>query len=640
MFASFILERDYPVLADLPRLFDEWLRGAGVLAMLALLAWIPIRSVLGRGNVWQNGLSGRLSHLDEPQMWKLRALRLLLILTGVSVVAFLFMMLFGSAMQGQSAVEALQGNQTTLILFRTACFLALLTLAWEFLLDLGTLSFRRLWALARFSIKEAIRRKILWSFLVLLLVFLFSSWFIQTSRSESQWNTYIGLVFFIIAALVLLTSSVVACFSLPTDIKSQTLYTVVTKPVQKFEVVLGRILGLVLLMTVVLFVAGNLSLLYVFRGLSPTAREVALRAKQPIFGNLIFQQLNESGVWVTDTKGTDLSVGREFDLRKYIRGASSQEAVWQYYRSIPRHLAQRVEVPVEFTFDIFRTSKGGTDQYREGVDVQLTFINRSKWNEARMDEYRKARDPKTGLELSPAERARVFGYYELPRPVRIVDEKNQHYQVTFPGSLLEDLGDGIFEVRVACRTSSQYLGLYKYDLYVLDDEQNFYLNYLKGLTGTWFFMVIVVTLGVVFSTYLNAPVSLMLTWMLMILGIPKLREFVKSLTQILDRTNNPGGGPLEAALRLMTRQNLVTQLERTRANEIIQGADTYFFQYVFQGLYNILPDLGQYDRAMFIAEGFNIPGGELAMSCILLALYLFPFLLAGYYLINVREVAA
>jgi hypothetical protein len=42
---------------------------------------------------------------------------------------------------------------------------------------------------------------------------------------------------------------------------------------------------------------------------------------------------------------------------------------------------------------------------------------------------------------------------------------------------------------------------------------------------------------------------------------------------------------------------------------------------------------------MFVAEGFNIPNGYLITSLLLLLGYLFPFLLAGYYLLNAREVA-
>ncbi len=72
---------------------------------------------------------------------------------------------------------------------------------------------------------------------------------------------------------------------------------------------------------------------------------------------------------------------------------------------------------------------------------------------------------------------------------------------------------------------------------------------------------------------------------------------------------------------------------------IIRGIDETVFRRLFQGLLNIVPDLGQYDRTIFVAEGFNIPGSELFVNLVQLVGYLFVFLLVGYYLLNLREVA-
>ena len=60
--------------------------------------------------------------------------------------------------------------------------------------------------------------------------------------------------------MLLLAASLLAAFSIPSDVRSQTIHTVVTKPVERFEIVLGRILGYTLLMTAVLAVATGLGL--------------------------------------------------------------------------------------------------------------------------------------------------------------------------------------------------------------------------------------------------------------------------------------------------------------------------------------------------------------------------------------------
>ena len=55
--------------------------------------------------------------------------------------------------------------------------------------------------------------------------------------------------------------------SIPADIKSKTIYTIVTKPVRSGELVLGRIFGFVAVVTVLLVVMGVISYLFVVRGM-------------------------------------------------------------------------------------------------------------------------------------------------------------------------------------------------------------------------------------------------------------------------------------------------------------------------------------------------------------------------------------
>lgn len=647
MFAAFLVERDYPTLASLPGIFLNWLSVAGVVAMVALIFWTLMRLSLGRGSVWQNGLSGRLTSIDPTQVWKLRLFWIMGTVTVLSVAACLVWTIIIIWSEDKTIWKTYEDNAVYRTLWIIGAGSSLLTLSWEFFLDLFVLSPRRLWAIARFSILEAVRRKVLWGFAVLLLVFLFGSWFIQSSRPDTQWSTYVNLVFFIMSALMLLTASVVACFSIPNDIKNLSIHTVVTKPVQKFEIVLGRIFGLVLLMTIVMVVASLLSLLYIVRGVDDTVSRQAQRARVPLFGTLRFQELSPSGEWVNKDQG--VFIGREFDLRQYIRGGSNQEAVWYFgineaqiddhANRVLNRLAERKNFVVEFTFDIFRTNKGGVEQYKEGVDVQIVFINRNKWNDTLYSKYREAVDPQTGLPLSPAQKAKVFGYYEAP-PLTVVDEKAEHDRILVPGELLDGIGKGFLEVRVGCRSYSQYLGCYKYDLYILDAEGNFFLNYMKGMMGIWFFTVLVISLGVVFSTYLNAPVSLMLVWLFMILGTPTLRGFMETLIKPSDPMENPGGNIAESMWRMVNKQPLTTIMEETSQGiKVIKGIDKAF-QYIFLTVYNIIPDLGLYSRTMFVADGFNIPGEELLVSFLLMLLYLFPYMLLGYYLINVREIAA
>ncbi|HMP59302.1 MAG TPA: hypothetical protein PKD86_08105, partial [Gemmatales bacterium] len=395
MFATLLFDRDYPVWADVPKILETWVNGMGTVAIFVVLVLTLMRFALGSGNVLRSGLSGQLDGLPAKEEWKRRVFQVLAGLTVLGLAGSLdavYAAMNKAAGLNRDALEVLSEDKLFSWVFFLTSLAATATLGWEFLLDLTRFSPRRLWAIARFSIVEAVRRKVLWSFALLLLVFLFASWFIPASRVDRQWSTYVGLVYFIMSALMLVTASVVACFSIPTDIKNLSIQTVVTKPVQRFEIVLGRILGLVLLMTAVLAVAVHLSLLYVVRAADEQVVRQATRARVPLLGALNFEELNSAGQRIVKERGDE--VGREVEPRQYIRGASNQEAVWRFgYRfddkkqlvpdpkfraAVPR-LLERDWITVEFTFDIFRTSKGAGDYYVEGVDVQFVFINRTKW---------------------------------------------------------------------------------------------------------------------------------------------------------------------------------------------------------------------------------------------------------------------
>lgn len=645
MFAAFNIETVYPTLERMGEYAEIWLRKAGIGSIILLLIWtlwFVLKAALRDGQWVPYGLTGRLSSEGTENNWRARVFWMLL---GLTAVAFIGMIAyFGYYLFTQNTIfdpfdvpgpeNKYRDHTRTDIAVNFFCALALLTLSIEFIFEVLRFSPRRLMAIARFSIKEAIRRKVLWVFLILGIVVLFASWFITTEKKNDQWQQYINLVFYVVTTMILVTSGILACFSIPTDIKHQTIFTVVTKPVQKLEIVLGRILGLVGLMTVILILAGAVSLIYVARGVDQEVKK-SIRARTVAFGNLLFLDITPSGEVVVKERGGD-NVGRVWEYFQYLSGGTGQEAVW-FFDKLPVAVANRELVTIEATFDIFRTSKGGAEGFEQGVAVQFSFVNRAKWK-GNFEEYRNARDPKTNLPLSADEKARKFGYYELPKPARVFDE-GEPTLVSFPGSIMADSpSNAILEVHVNCRSNSQYLGTAQRNLFMLVDEGNWVLNFFKGLVGVWFFMVLVVTFGVVLSTYLNAPISLLITVLLVIMGQPAILKYIYEQSLPDDPVNRPGGRAFESALRLINKENMVTPLTDNAASRTAIAMDNSV-RYVFKLIHAALPDLEIYDRKLFVSEGFDIPGSELFAAFLRLIMYLFPCLLLGYYLLCGREIA-
>src|SRR5262245_45938628 len=137
--------------------------------------------------------------------------------------------------------------------------------ALELLRELASLSPRRIGALAWHNVLESIRRRMLLAvFGVLVVVFMFGGWFLP-SRPTEQVKVYVGFVLLSSTLIAIPAAGLLACLSLPIDIRDKTIHTVVTKPVRRLEIILGRILGLTFVATVFLAVMGTASYVYMRR---------------------------------------------------------------------------------------------------------------------------------------------------------------------------------------------------------------------------------------------------------------------------------------------------------------------------------------------------------------------------------------
>jgi ABC-type transport system involved in multi-copper enzyme maturation permease subunit len=525
-------------------------------------------------------------------------------------------------------------------MYYLASCLAIAAVLVPFLVGVWKLRFRRIWSLAKLSFKEAIRRRVLWAFSALLLVFLFASWYLP-HKPEDQVRGYVGVVSFVITWLLVITASLLASFSIPTDMKNQTIHTVVTKPVERFEIVLGRFLGFSLLMTLVLVVMTVLSLVYVARGVVPEAKEESFKARIPVYGDLKVQSIKEGRV-----AEHGKSVGRENTYREYISGGVADEKASWIFRDLPSNFAGRPTLPCEFGFDIFRTSKGKFEN--KGVQCKFTFMN---WKcPAAVDSREEAKlsqefHQAAGAEQATRDFARDKGFYEI-RGVEVVDYHT--LAINVPGDLFHDLAEWKKQksdtppltIVVRLEDLSQLLGVAKYDLYLLEEqgENNFWQNFFKGAVGTWFNLCLIILLAVTFSTYLSGIISWVVTMVLYIGGV-----FVAFVRDVASGTTT-GGGPMEAFVRISQGTNIVSPLDDTAASvKLALEADKVMI-FVLRRILNLIPDLARFDMTDYVAQGFDISiffrDNSLALRTALLIAYLLPWAVLAFYLMRSREVAS
>jgi ABC-type transport system involved in multi-copper enzyme maturation permease subunit len=518
---------------------------------------------------------------------------------------------------------------------------------------LGRLSARRIWALSRLSFKEAIRRRVLWVFSILIVVFLFASWFIP-AKPEHQVSTYIGVVDYVMTFLLLLSAVLLASFSIPNDIKQQTIHTILTKPVERFEIVLGRFLGYAALLSLVLVVMTGFSLLYLVWEVDPDAAAESLKARDPLWGELHFKD--------TGNENKGINVGKEWDYRSYIAypmpGQQGGTAIWDF-DSVGAALANRNAVRCEYTFDVFRSTKGYENK---GVNVKLVFRTwHSKPGNENGQDYLAELDRRGRTEHGSEadlknELSEKYGYYEVPSTAV---SSGHTYGLDLPAGLFKSINAGpdeqrkreadatkrplpALEVRVQCISPTQYVGMAKHDFWLRQDDPGaghdklwFAYNFFKAqAVDLWLKLLLVTGVSVALSTYLSGVISLLVALVLYFGGI--ILNFIQSVAF----GKNYGGGPFQSLLALANRR---LSGQETGSNDSVTKvifASDEVVRFGFRRVVDLFPDVSRFDFTRFVQEGFNIPAGQLVINFLLMAAYVLPWIVLSYYLMKWKEVAS
>jgi hypothetical protein len=216
---------------------------------------------------------------------------------------------------------------------------------------------RRLYSIALLSMYESNRR--MWApwvvTAVFLLVLAFTHWFLQPPRAAEMGRLYVGTLSLLCSVLLTVMVTILTPLSLPTDIQQQTIYTVVSKPVRRLELIWGRLIGYMALVTILVAVFGAISLAYLWRTVHSTiyaTEQLAIKAQKE---NRMtdFKQLKEQAdqlrtrmqarvpikgsLSFLDSRGTPhavgIDVGQEQGMREprsHIEGATPSTAIWSF----------------------------------------------------------------------------------------------------------------------------------------------------------------------------------------------------------------------------------------------------------------------------------------------------------------------
>jgi hypothetical protein len=111
-----------------------------------------------------------------------------------------------------------------------------------------------IWAVATNTIRQALRMKVAVVFLILLLVLLPAMGISATGDGtlKGRLQTFVSYGLSLTSILLCLLTIIVSIYSITSEIEQKQIYSVITKPIRRFEFLLGKLLGVILLDVILL----------------------------------------------------------------------------------------------------------------------------------------------------------------------------------------------------------------------------------------------------------------------------------------------------------------------------------------------------------------------------------------------------
>ncbi len=115
---------------------------------------------------------------------------------------------------------------------------------------------RRLWAISGVCFDESIRRRILWITPLAILGVIVVAQLQKPLDEQDAIRQTTKFCLFATGLVVTISTIILACSNLPREIENRVIYTVVTKPTTRLEIVLGKIVGFARVSAAILFIMG------------------------------------------------------------------------------------------------------------------------------------------------------------------------------------------------------------------------------------------------------------------------------------------------------------------------------------------------------------------------------------------------
>lgn len=404
--------------------------------------------------------------------------------------------------------------------------------------------------IAGHTFREVIRKKILHVLIGLGILIIAVSPFIPTTDEPDARIKMMLVVFFQVVVLLCIVGVIIlSATSLPHEIEDRTIYGVLSKPVSRLKIVVGKISGFALVSALLLIILGLVNVVAIQR--------IASRLPEGYRG--ILKAGNEF-------TASQFSIqGKSHHVRQgivWIEGGRAGIALWSF-SDLYKKLDNKSSFEVEFHLKI--------DSSRKDIDaiplvVRIEDANVDRWETSVLSA--KIDEPLT-VKIDPA----IVG-------------KSGAVNVT------------VFPIH-----STDYIGVTQGDAKLFAVQKGFVYNYAKAIGITFLKFLLIISIAVMGSTYLSAPVSIVSALVVFLCG--HVLDFVKDFSLVIQRYD-------------VHEHTLPAVLKKP--NILLVYID-YLIKKPLEWFSVILPDFKRFDSLKFLLKGIDIPLETVGVSVGYTALY-------------------
>jgi len=356
---------------------------------------------------------------------------------------------------------------------------------------------RSIWAVATNTIRQALRMKIAAAFVILLLVCLPVMGVSMTGDGtlKGRLQTFVSYGLSLTSILLCLLTIIICAYSLTSDIKQRQIYTVITKPIRRYQLLLGKLLGVILLdmALLVLFSAIIYSItIYMPKFYSATEAELTqvnnefYTARASITPpqldvskevDEVYNRLKEAGQLPEDMSRSEIMA--ELTSRKKLEkraAAVGHELIWEFHNVKPLDPNESLFIRFKYDVSVNPADSQVYSQWFVGDYRQTKYgpeLETPIYSVARKDPVRTFREIEVPADAVTQDGYLAVGFLNVPLNDTVV---------IFP------LEDGL-EV------------LYKAD--------TFSANFIRAVLLILFRLIFLACLGVLAASFLSFPVAIL-----------------------------------------------------------------------------------------------------------------------------------